>query len=114
MNRQRRHRPAPGSSPRASVSTDASSCRADRCPPPCRGHPRRRRRRATPAPTRRPGPRAAARPHPLHGSGRHRSRPGTTPLASGFKAVFETLAAIGYKQIEFAGYRQSINAAVAT
>src|SRR5690242_17709934 len=30
--------------------------------------------------------------------------PNTSPYASGFKAVFEELAKIGYKQIEFAGY----------
>ena len=36
--------------------------------------------------------------------------PGTSPYASGFKAVFEELAKIGYKQIEFAGYNQHANA----
>ncbi|MCD2440919.1 sugar phosphate isomerase/epimerase [Agromyces sp. SYSU K20354] len=36
--------------------------------------------------------------------------PGTTPLASGFRAVFEELSRIGYKQIEFAGYGQHANA----
>ncbi|WP_392543370.1 sugar phosphate isomerase/epimerase family protein [Oryzobacter telluris] len=36
--------------------------------------------------------------------------PGTSPFASGFKAVFEELAGIGYKQIEFAGYNQNANA----
>jgi sugar phosphate isomerase/epimerase len=30
-------------------------------------------------------------------------------LPSGFKAVFEELARIGYKQIEFAGYNQNVN-----
>lgn len=36
--------------------------------------------------------------------------PLTTELASGFKEVLRELATIGYKQIEFAGYRQSANA----
>jgi sugar phosphate isomerase/epimerase len=36
--------------------------------------------------------------------------PATTPHASGFKAVFEELARIGYKQVEFAGYSQHANA----
>ena len=36
--------------------------------------------------------------------------PATTPYASGFKAVFEELARIGYKQVEFAGYNQHVNA----
>lgn len=36
--------------------------------------------------------------------------PATSPYASGFKAVFEELSRIGYKQIEFAGFRQSANA----
>lgn len=37
--------------------------------------------------------------------------PGTTDLPSGFKEVFQELSRIGYKQIEFAGYRQHANAA---
>ena len=36
--------------------------------------------------------------------------PGTSPYASGFKAVFEELGRIGYKQVEFAGYGQHANA----
>ena len=36
--------------------------------------------------------------------------PAISPYASGFKAVFEELARIGYAQIEFAGYRQHPNA----
>lgn len=36
--------------------------------------------------------------------------PLTTDLASGFKEVLTELAKIGYKQIEFAGYRQHANA----
>jgi sugar phosphate isomerase/epimerase len=36
--------------------------------------------------------------------------PATSPFASGFKAVFEELGRIGYKQVEFAGYNQSANA----
>jgi sugar phosphate isomerase/epimerase len=36
--------------------------------------------------------------------------PNTTDLASGFKEVLEELARIGYKQIEFAGYTQNVNA----
>ncbi|MFE6508964.1 sugar phosphate isomerase/epimerase family protein [Nocardioides sp. NPDC057767] len=36
--------------------------------------------------------------------------PATSPYASGFKAVFEELSKIGYRQIEFAGYNQSANA----
>lgn len=36
--------------------------------------------------------------------------PATSPYASGFRAVFEELARIGYKQIEFAGYNQHTNA----
>ena len=36
--------------------------------------------------------------------------PATTPYASGFKAVFEELGRIGYKQVEFAGYGQHANA----
>lgn len=36
--------------------------------------------------------------------------PNTTSLPSGFKAVFEELSRIGYKQIEFAGYNQHANA----
>lgn len=36
--------------------------------------------------------------------------PGTTDLPSGFKEVFQELARIGYKQIEFAGYGQHANA----
>ncbi|GAB3874231.1 sugar phosphate isomerase/epimerase family protein [Terrabacter terrigena] len=36
--------------------------------------------------------------------------PGTSPYASGFKAVFEELGRIGYKQVEFAGYSQHANA----
>ncbi|WP_067126425.1 sugar phosphate isomerase/epimerase family protein [Microtetraspora malaysiensis] len=36
--------------------------------------------------------------------------PGSTPLASGFRRVFEELARIGYKQVEFAGYGQHPNA----
>ena len=36
--------------------------------------------------------------------------PGTTDLASGFQEVLAELAQIGYKQIEFAGYRQHVNA----
>lgn len=36
--------------------------------------------------------------------------PSTSPYASGFKAVFEELGRIGYKQIEFAGYGQHANA----
>jgi sugar phosphate isomerase/epimerase len=36
--------------------------------------------------------------------------PNTSPYASGFKAVLEELASIGYKQIEFAGYNQNVNA----
>lgn len=36
--------------------------------------------------------------------------PNTTPLASGFRKVFEELGRIGYSQIEFAGYRQHANA----
>jgi sugar phosphate isomerase/epimerase len=36
--------------------------------------------------------------------------PATTPYASGFRAVFEELGRIGYKQVEFAGYRQHPNA----
>jgi sugar phosphate isomerase/epimerase len=36
--------------------------------------------------------------------------PASTPHASGFKAVFEELARIGYKQVEFAGYGQNANA----
>ena len=35
--------------------------------------------------------------------------PATSPYASGFKEVFEELARIGYKQIEFAGFNQSAN-----
>ena len=35
--------------------------------------------------------------------------PATSPYASGFKEVFEELARIGYKQIEFAGYNQNAN-----
>ena len=40
--------------------------------------------------------------------------PLTSDLASGFKEVLATLATIGYKQIEFAGYGQHANARVAT
>ena len=36
--------------------------------------------------------------------------PSTSPYASGFKAVFEELGRIGYKQVEFAGYGQNANA----
>lgn len=36
--------------------------------------------------------------------------PSTTDLPSGFKEVLAELARIGYKQIEFAGYTQNINA----
>jgi sugar phosphate isomerase/epimerase len=36
--------------------------------------------------------------------------PLTTPLPSGFRAVFEQLARFGYRQVEFAGYRQHANA----
>lgn len=36
--------------------------------------------------------------------------PATSPYASGFKAVFEELSRIGYKQVEFAGFRQHANA----
>jgi sugar phosphate isomerase/epimerase len=36
--------------------------------------------------------------------------PNTSEYASGFKEVLEELARIGYKQIEFAGYTQSVNA----
>lgn len=36
--------------------------------------------------------------------------PGTTDLASGFKEVLGELSRIGYRQIEFAGYRQHANA----
>ena len=36
--------------------------------------------------------------------------PNTSEFASGFKEVFEELARIGYKQIEFAGYNQHANA----
>ena len=36
--------------------------------------------------------------------------PNTTDLASGFQEVLAELAQIGYKQIEFAGYRQNVNA----
>ena len=36
--------------------------------------------------------------------------PATSPYASGFQAVFEELGRIGYKQIEFAGFRQNANA----
>ena len=36
--------------------------------------------------------------------------PTTTDLPSGFREVFERLARIGYKQIEFAGYNQHANA----
>ncbi|GAA0986180.1 hypothetical protein GCM10009555_063050 [Acrocarpospora macrocephala] len=36
--------------------------------------------------------------------------PLTTPHPSGFRRVFEALAGMGYKQIEFAGYRQHANA----
>ena len=36
--------------------------------------------------------------------------PSTSPYASGFKAVFQELARIGYKQVEFAGYNQHANA----
>src|SRR5688572_22721833 len=36
--------------------------------------------------------------------------PLSTDLASGFKEVLAELARIGYKQIEFAGYRQHANA----
>lgn len=36
--------------------------------------------------------------------------PGTTELASGFKEVLTELSRIGYRQIEFAGYRQHANA----
>lgn len=36
--------------------------------------------------------------------------PGASPYASGFKEVFEELARIGYKQIEFAGFNQHPNA----
>jgi len=36
--------------------------------------------------------------------------PATSSFASGFKAVFEELGRIGYKQIEFAGYNQNANA----
>lgn len=36
--------------------------------------------------------------------------PATSPYASGFKAVLEELSAIGYRQVEFAGYRQHANA----
>ena len=36
--------------------------------------------------------------------------PATSPYASGFKAVFEELGRIGYKQVEFAGYNQNANA----
>ena len=36
--------------------------------------------------------------------------PSTTDLASGFKEVLAELARIGYKQIEFAGYTQHLNA----
>ncbi|MCC5581414.1 sugar phosphate isomerase/epimerase [Microtetraspora sp. AC03309] len=36
--------------------------------------------------------------------------PGSTPLASGFRRVFEELSRIGYKQVEFAGYGQHPNA----
>ena len=36
--------------------------------------------------------------------------PATSPYASGFKAVFEELSKIGYRQIEFAGYNQHANA----
>ncbi|BDZ65219.1 sugar phosphate isomerase/epimerase family protein [Agromyces mangrovi Wang et al. 2018] len=36
--------------------------------------------------------------------------PLTTDLPSGFREVFEELSRIGYRQIEFAGYRQSANA----
>ncbi|MBA9005454.1 sugar phosphate isomerase/epimerase family protein [Thermomonospora cellulosilytica] len=36
--------------------------------------------------------------------------PLTTDLPSGFRRVFEELARIGYKQVEFAGYRQHANA----
>ena len=36
--------------------------------------------------------------------------PASSPFASGFKEVFEELARIGYKQIEFAGFSQHANA----
>jgi sugar phosphate isomerase/epimerase len=36
--------------------------------------------------------------------------PTTTDLPSGFREVFERMAQIGYKQIEFAGYNQNANA----
>lgn len=36
--------------------------------------------------------------------------PNTTDLPSGFREVFQELSRIGYKQIEFAGYRQHANA----
>jgi sugar phosphate isomerase/epimerase len=36
--------------------------------------------------------------------------PATSPFASGFKAVFEELGRIGYKQVEFAGFNQHANA----
>ncbi|MFI6736382.1 sugar phosphate isomerase/epimerase family protein [Nonomuraea sp. NPDC050451] len=36
--------------------------------------------------------------------------PASTTLPSGFRRVFEALARIGYKQVEFAGYRQHANA----
>lgn len=36
--------------------------------------------------------------------------PASSPFASGFKAVFEELGRIGYKQVEFAGFGQHANA----
>ncbi len=36
--------------------------------------------------------------------------PSTSPYASGFKAVLEELSRIGYRQIEFAGFSQNVNA----
>ncbi|WP_405151773.1 sugar phosphate isomerase/epimerase [Sphaerisporangium sp. NBC_01403] len=36
--------------------------------------------------------------------------PNSTPLASGFRRVFEELGRIGYRQVEFAGYSQHANA----
>ncbi|GAA2735746.1 sugar phosphate isomerase/epimerase [Pedococcus aerophilus] len=36
--------------------------------------------------------------------------PSTSPYASGFKAVLEELSRIGYRQIEFAGFNQNVNA----
>ncbi|MBB1482948.1 sugar phosphate isomerase/epimerase [Tessaracoccus sp. MC1865] len=36
--------------------------------------------------------------------------PASTPFASGFRSVFEALAEMGYRQVEFAGYNQHANA----